>query len=297
MSGSSPMRMSCDDLKSMPGNNKGTLSESYFGRSWSHSFFNWKRFRIMMGATARDTLRRLKLKSPRVLELGCGSGTGIFETADVCQEISGVRWYGLDLNIRAVAAASSRSNLRESRSNKKAVCFLTADLSALPFPDRCFDLLLCTEVLEHIADPKVVIAEMARITTRGGYVLITTPNPNNIVEKLGYVIDRISKGSLKRAYWSGHDSLSAPPLSAEAGLAHVSVHPYRTWRRLLEDAGLRVVRKIRGSALFGGPFFDRHPIITGTLIALDPILDKLPCRYLLSNNLGILCCRERPHEI
>lgn len=291
------MRMSCDDLKSMPGNIEGTLSESYFGHSWSHSFFNWKRFGIMMAATARDTLRRLKLKSPRVLEIGCGSGTGIFETEDVCQEINGVRWYGLDLNIRAVADAASRSNLRESRSNKKAVRFLAADLSALPFPDRCFDLLLCTEVLEHIADPAGVIAEMARITTHNGYVLITTPNPNNIVEKLGYAIDRISKGSLKRAYWSGHDRVSAPPLSAEVGLAHVSVHPYRTWRRLLNNAGLRVVRKIRGAALFGGPFFDRHPIITGTLIALDPILDKLPGRFLLSNNLGMLCCREGSHEM
>ena len=291
------MRMSCDDLKPLPGNNEKTFSESYFWNSWSHSFYNWKRFRIMMGATARDTLLRLKLKAPRVLELGCGSGTGIFETADVCQEISGVRWCGLDLNIRAVAAASSRSNFRESRSNKKAVRFLTADLSALPFPDRCFDLVLCTEVLEHIADPKAVIAEMARITTHNGYVLITTPNPNNIFEKLGYAIDQISKGSLKRTYWSGHDSVSAPPLRAEVGLAHVSVHPYRTWRRLLKNAGLRVVRKIRGPALFGGPFFDRHPIITGTLIALDPILDKLPGRYLLSNNLGILCRRERPHEI
>jgi hypothetical protein len=41
--------------------------------------------------------------------------------------------------------------------------------------------------------------------------------------------------------------------------------------------------------VFGGPFFDRHRWLSGVLIALDPLLDVLPLRFLLSSNLGILC--------
>ena len=147
-----------------------------------------------------------------------------------------MRWYGLDLNIAAVARAARSSRFREAERNKPPTHFL--------------------------------------------------------VEQTGYAIDKVTRGSLKRTFWAGCDNISAPLLTAAAGLAHVSIHPYKVWQAWLRDAGLQVVRKVRGPMLFGGPFFDRHPFISGVLIALDPILDRLPLRFLLSSNLGMLCCKR-----
>lgn len=130
---------------------------------------------------------------------------------------------------------------------------------------------------------------MARILKPGSYVLLTTPNPNNLLERVGYALDKIAGGAVKRMFWKGHDAVTAPPLTAEVGFGHVSVHPYKTWRIWLAEAGLDVVRKVRGPALFGSPFFDRHPFIMGFLVALDPIFDRLPGRFMLSTNLGMLC--------
>ena len=74
------------------------VQERYFGRSWTHIFFQWKRCRIMLGKTTRRVLRSMPQKSRRVITLGCGPGTDLFEVHDVCSDIEGVQWYGLDLN-------------------------------------------------------------------------------------------------------------------------------------------------------------------------------------------------------
>ncbi|NOR21796.1 MAG: methyltransferase domain-containing protein [Candidatus Aminicenantes bacterium] len=268
---------------------KWLMKESYFGRSWSHIFYRWKCSRIMLGQTTRRVLLNIPHKSRRVIDLGCGSGGNLFEVFDVCSDIKGVQWFGLDLNIREVIFGTRRSRFRVDEWKKRAVNFLAGDLLHLPLDDDSMDMLLCSEVLEHLPEPYLAIGEIVRVLKPGAYAFFTTPNPNNLIERLGFAIDKMTHGALKRTFWKGQDEISAPPLRAEVGFGHVSVYPYRVWRAWLEKAGMKVIRKVRGPMVFGSPFFDQHHFITGLIIALDPLLDRLPCRFLLSINLGILC--------
>ncbi len=48
-------------------------------------------------------------------------------------------------------------------------------LELLPFPDGCFDGVICTQVLEHLADPESVLRELCRVTRSGGWMLLTAP--------------------------------------------------------------------------------------------------------------------------
>jgi ubiquinone/menaquinone biosynthesis C-methylase UbiE len=51
---------------------------------------------------------------------------------------------------------------------------LRGDAHALPFVDGAFDVVLCTEVLEHLTEPQRAIDEMFRVLKPGGELLLTT---------------------------------------------------------------------------------------------------------------------------
>lgn len=51
---------------------------------------------------------------------------------------------------------------------------LVADAHKLPFNDNEFNIILCTEVLEHLKNPQKAINEMRRILKKGGKLILTT---------------------------------------------------------------------------------------------------------------------------
>lgn len=45
----------------------------------------------------------------------------------------------------------------------------------IPFPDNCFDMVICTQVLEHSTDPERLVKEMHRVLTPNGVLFVTVP--------------------------------------------------------------------------------------------------------------------------
>jgi ubiquinone/menaquinone biosynthesis C-methylase UbiE len=50
-----------------------------------------------------------------------------------------------------------------------------SDILSIPVPDASFDVILCTEVLEHVVEPIRAIHELARILRPGGWLILTAP--------------------------------------------------------------------------------------------------------------------------
>jgi SAM-dependent methyltransferase len=102
------------------------------------------------------------LRPRRVLDAGCGEGhvaAWLVEALPAC-EITGVE---------------GRSGAVDfCRQRNPAVRVVEADLSALPFPDSAFELVLCTEVLEHLTDPRKPLRELSRVCA--GHLLLTVPH-------------------------------------------------------------------------------------------------------------------------
>jgi len=284
----------------MSGERDWSDAEKFFSRSWTHIFYFWKLRQVMLGKTTRSLLAGMSEKNIRVMDLGCGPGTNVFDVYDACVEFNHAEWYGLDLNQREAALGADRSAYRVRERNMRPIRFVCGDIFHLPMPDNSLDIVLSSEVVEHLPDPLPAIREMQRVLKPGGYAMVTTPNPRNLPEMAGYALDWVMGGRFKKMYWKGQDEVSAPQLSAEVGFGHVSVHPFPIWRQWLADAGLPVVRKVRGPMLFGSPFFDRHRFLSGMMIALDLWLDWLPGKFFTTTNLGMLCrknCRRSDKEV
>lgn len=52
---------------------------------------------------------------------------------------------------------------------------IISDITTIPVPNNSFDVVLCTEVLEHVPNPVAAIEEMTRILNEQGTLIITAP--------------------------------------------------------------------------------------------------------------------------
>jgi ubiquinone/menaquinone biosynthesis C-methylase UbiE len=110
----------------------------------------------------------------KVLDLGCGFGRHAFEAAR-----RGASVVALDAGrdeVNGVAAMFlamvEAGELAEGSIHANVV---QGDALHLPFPDGAFDRVICSEVLEHIADDLSAMRELARVLRPGGTMAITVP--------------------------------------------------------------------------------------------------------------------------
>ncbi len=99
-----------------------------------------------------------------LLDVGCGEGV---LTARWARRLGLGRVVGVDFDdpqLRAQWEGRQRPNLE----------FRAMAAEGLAFGDAEFDLVAATEVLEHVADPERVLAEMARVTRR--WLLVSVPH-------------------------------------------------------------------------------------------------------------------------
>jgi len=92
-------------------------------------------------------------KGKRALDVGCRDGS-----YSEWLKGRGYRVVSLDLEPRYAGALRFDAN------------------EPLPFPDGSFDLIWCSEVIEHLRDPAAVVREFRRVVRPGGRMILTTPN-------------------------------------------------------------------------------------------------------------------------
>ncbi len=133
------------------------------------------------------------------LDVGCGSAGNTAVLRDL-----GWRVAGLEYSAAAASIAHGRG-----------IPLVRSDARRLPFADSSFDLVMSTDMWEHIAEDDQVASEAARVLRPGGQLLVMVPAGMDL--------------------WSGHD----------LALGHVRRYERDELIALVESVGLRV-EKVQG---------------------------------------------------
>jgi SAM-dependent methyltransferase len=130
---------------------------------------------IGAGALAFEWLRGVRYYPANyILEVGCGNCAFVQKAL----EVTNVRLiFAVDLAPAAIHAAYALD------SGYVAPLLLDVSHEALPIPDDQIDLAVCTETLEHLANPYHAVAEIKRVLAPDGIFVVSFPQPDRC---LGY---------------------------------------------------------------------------------------------------------------
>lgn len=101
-----------------------------------------------------------------ILDMGCGAGLLANDLAR-----SGHKVTGIDLSTSSLKVA-------ESRDSTHSVRYQAGDVYKVPFPNESFDVVTVMDLLEHVSDPRRVIAEATRVLRPGGLFFFNTFSKN-----------------------------------------------------------------------------------------------------------------------
>jgi 2-polyprenyl-6-hydroxyphenyl methylase/3-demethylubiquinone-9 3-methyltransferase len=108
------------------------------------------------------------LQGLRVLEVGCGGGL-------ICEDLArrGATMVGIDPSAQALQTARAHA-IQAGLSEH--ISYEQGQAESLPYAPASFEAVVCLDVLEHVADLKQTIQEIARVLTPGGIFVFDTIN-------------------------------------------------------------------------------------------------------------------------
>jgi len=178
---------------------------------------------------AREISRLEIAKSAAVLDVGTSTGSNLRLLAD----LGFVRASGLEMSEDAIRYCRAKGFAR--------LC--CGDVCDLPFADASFDLVLATDILEHVEDDQRAVREIARVLRPGGHVLITVP----AFPSLWGLQDRVARH--RRRYRMGQlcERLSAGGFSVDRAyhMNFLLFFPIWAARRLIDLLGVRIDSEAR----------------------------------------------------
>jgi len=198
------------------------FDESYF-KSGAYADVSFARFSQYWWSNRyyARLVRRYGPPRGRVLEIGCGLGH-LLDWLNPTYQV-----FGTDINLWA---------LSQARRNVPQGSFLMADAEDLGvFRDDTFRILIAKHVVEHLPKPESALAEMSRVLSPGGILLLATPN-----------LDSMMRG-VKKEDWIGYKDKT-----------HISLKPPAIWLELLIEQGLRPFR-VFSDGFWDAPYFPAVP--------------------------------------
>jgi SAM-dependent methyltransferase len=207
-------------------------------------------------------------KPATVLDFGCGTGTQL--TWPLAETFPQVSFLGVDSDAGTIAWARRQPALAN-------LTYATEDTSGA---DRRYDLIIASEVLEHVETPDRLLRHFGDRLNEGGRLVVTIPNGYGPFETMSLIEHLFTLGGVLPVLRGiKHMILGKPKIDSTQALTlaispHINFFSLAAMRRLLRDAGFEVVR-FRSRTVFCG--FIIEWAIRGQLVSWNARLaDHLP---------------------
>lgn len=171
-----------------------------------------------------DAIRRSASGVARALEVGPGSGVYLPVLAEVANTV--------------VASDIEEAYLEQARELAQSLQQLSVvrdDITASMLPRGSFQLVLCTEVIEHIADSEAALAGLAGVLSDDGVLILSTPqkfSPLELVAKIAFL-----PGVIQLVKWVYREPVIPT--------GHINLLTEGQLRQQLEGAGLRIEESMK----------------------------------------------------
>ena len=135
-------------------------------------------------------------KDDTILDCGCGNGVYIDRVSEECN----CRIVGVDVRVSELLVAKEMT-----RVSGRNIDFVLCDARHLPFRNKSFNKVLCTEVLEHVSDDIGTLCEIRRVITEAGILVLSVPNANYpfLWDPVNKILKGIHCRPIKSGFWSG----------------------------------------------------------------------------------------------
>ncbi len=205
----------------------------------------------------------------RLLDVACGRGALLLDAKTRHPELEVT---GCDI---------SEDSVEHARANGLPNVVAADVQQPLPFEDEAFDCVVFGEVIEHLVDPDQALLNLSRVLTKGGALVVTTPNLASWYNRLLLLcgVQPIStETSLHVNLGRMHPALG----QWKPTMGHLKLFVYAALKEMLEANGYTVERVV------GAPFPQPSP-----MAPIDRILAKIPN---LASDLIVLARNGRTLE-
>lgn len=218
------------------------------------------------------TRRDLTAADISVLEVGCSNGRNV--SLPLAEQ--GYRVTGVDLHGPSIAYAQAQTGLANAR-------FLCMDFFDFGSDDR-FDVIVLSDILEHVTDPGRILAVALEHLAPAGMVLVCIPNgygPYENEQRLlrATGLDRLLAAAIRSAKrLLGRRPERQTEYNYDSG--HIQFFHLDDFRSLVASAGLCIDEQANG-ALFGGGVTYHLGLLLSFLVGPSlKLADRLPARWV-----------------
>lgn len=117
-----------------------------------------------------------------ILDVGCASGWFLNE---ISKRYPNAQCTGIDVYNKAIFYGKKKY---------KNLHLFQADAHNIPYPDNSFNVVICTEVLEHVSNPEKVLQEIKRVLKRDGIAIVEMDTGNWMFKSIWHIWTNIFRG-------------------------------------------------------------------------------------------------------